>query len=418
MHVHFGIALALQSLLTIGILSSLLFYLVSYAEARRFFRRRRVPHSGNGREMQLPGMTVLKPLKGLDGDLYRNLSTFCEQDYSEFQILCGVADADDPAVRVVRRLQATYPGADISLVIDSRVYGTNFKVSNLHNMYRAAKHDVIVIADSDVRVGRDYLRRLAAELQDPEVGLVTCLYRAVSTGGLPTLVETLFINTDFVPLVMVARVVEKPSYAFGATMALRRATLDAVGGFLPLANYLADDYHLGHRLVKQGFRLVLSDLVVETVLAVGSWRHLFDHQLRWARTNRNCRAAGYFGSIVTHGTLWALLNLLYNHFSPVACVLAALVYAARAGTARAVCTRYLQAPITRAAVLLLPLKDLFVSVVWGLSFLGNRVRWGGNEFRVLKGGHIVPVAPAASTEPAAVGYPPAQEERDRRPASL
>jgi ceramide glucosyltransferase len=418
MHAHFVIALVLQSLLTIGILSSLLFYLVSYAEARRFFRRRRAPHRSNGSETRLPGMTVLKPLKGLDVDLYRNLSTFCEQDYPEFQVLFGVADADDPAVRVVRRLQATYPGIDIGLVIDSHVYGTNAKVSNLHNMYRTAKHDVIVIADSDIRVGRDYLRRLAAELHDPGVGLVTCLYRALSTGGLPSLVEALFINTDFVPLVMVALVVERPRYTFGATIALRRSTLDAIGGFLPLANYLADDYHLGYRVVERGFRLVISDLVVETVLATGGWRRLLDHQLRWARTNRNCRPAGYFASIVTHGTLWASLNLLYNHFSPIACLLAALVYAVRAGTARAICKRYLQAPMTRAATLLLPLKDLFVSAVWGLCFLGNRVRWGGDEFRVLKGGHIVAVGPVASREPAVVAYPPAREERDRYPASL
>jgi len=418
MHAHLGIAFAVQSLLSIGILSSVLFYLVGYFEASRFFRRPRGPQGSNGREKELPGITVLKPLKGLDVDLYRNLSTFCEQDYPEFQIIFGVADADDAAVRIVRQLQAAYPGADIQLVIDRRVYGTNYKVSNLHNMYRAAKHDVIVIADSDIRVARDYLRRVVTELQDPGVGLVTCLYRAINTGGLPTLVETLFINTDFVPMVMVARVVEKPSYAFGATMALRRSTLDEVGGFLPLANYLADDYHLGHRIAERGYRLALSHVVVETVLAVGSWRRLLDHQLRWARTNRNCRPAGYFASIVTHGTLWATLNLLYNHFSPLACLVAAVVYALRLGTVSMICNRYLQAPMTRAGALLVPLKDLFVSAVWVLCFLGETVRWSGHEFRVLKDGHMVLVTPAASAEPAVVTYPPVREEQDRHPASL
>jgi ceramide glucosyltransferase len=418
MHAHLGIAFAVEALLTIGILSSMLFYLVGYFEARRFFRRPRGSPGGNGHEKKLPGVTVLKPLKGLDVDLYRNLSTFCEQDYPEFQILFGVADADDPTVRVVRQLQAAYPGVDIGLVIDRRVYGTNYKVSNLHNMYRAAKHDVIVIADSDIRVGRDYVRRLAAELQDPGVGLVTCLYRAVNTGGLPTLVETLFINTDFAPMVLVARVVEKPSYGFGATMALRRSTLDEIGGFLPLANYLADDYHLGHRIAKRGYRLALSDMVVETVLALGSWRRLLDHQLRWARTQRICRPGGHFASVVTHGTFWATLNLFYNHFSPLACLLAALVYALRIGTASTICNRYLQAPMTRAKALLVPLKDLFVSAVWLLSFLGDTVRWSGHEFRVLKNGRMVLVAPGPSAEPAAVAYPPVREEEDRHPASL
>jgi ceramide glucosyltransferase len=418
MHAYPGFAFAVQSLLTLGIVFSMLFYLVGYSETRRFFRRPRRSHGGNGEERKRPGVTVLKPLKGLDADLYHNLSTFCEQEYPEFQILFGVADADDPTVRVVRQLQAAYPGVDIGLVIDRRVYGTNYKMSNLHNMYRAAKHDVIVISDSDIRVGRDYLRRLTTELQDPGVGLVTCLYRAVNTGGSPTLVETLFINTDFAPMVLVARVVEQPSYAFGATMALRRSTLDEIGGFLPLANYLADDYHLGHCIAARGYRLVLSDVVVETVLALGSWRRLFDHQLRWARTQRNCRPGGHFASIVTHGTLWATLNLLYNHFSPLACLLAALVYALRIRTASAICNRYLQTPLTPAGALLVPLKDLLISAVWLLSFLGDTVRWSGHEFRVLKDGQMVLVTPAASAEPAAVSYPPVREEEDRRAASL
>jgi ceramide glucosyltransferase len=201
-------------------------------------------------------------------------------------------------------------------------------------------------------------------------------------------------------------------------MALRRSTLDEIGGFLPLANYLADDYHLGHCIAARGYRLVLSDVVVETVLALGSWRRLFDHQLRWARTQRNCRPGGHFASIVTHGTLWATLNLLYNHFSPLACLLAALVYALRIRTASAICNRYLQTPLTPAGALLVPLKDLLISAVWLLSFLGDTVRWSGHEFRVLKDGQMVLVTPAASAEPAAVSYPPVREEEDRRAASL
>jgi ceramide glucosyltransferase len=418
MHGYVGLVFAVHSLLGIGIFCSIVFYVVSYSEVRRFFRRPRGPHGGNGQEPKLPGVTVLKPLKGLDADLYHNLSSFCEQEYPEFQILFGVADADDPTVRVVRQLQAAHPGVDIGLVIDGRVCGTNLKVSNLHNMYRAAKHDVIVIADSDIRVGRDYLRCLVTELREPGVGLVTCLYRAVNAGGLPTLVETLFINTDFAPMVMVARAVERPSYAFGATMALRRATLDEIGGFLPLANYLADDYHLGHRIAARGYRLALSDTVVETVLALGSWQRLLDHQLRFARTQRNCRPGGHFASVVIHGTLWATLNLLYSHFSPLASLLAALVYALRIGTASVICNRYLQAPLRPAQAVLVPLKDLFVSAVWLLSFLGDTVRWSGHEFRVLRGGQMVLVAPAATPEPGAVSYPPVQEEEDRRAASL
>ena len=407
----------IQLLIAVGMLVSVAFYLASHFAARTFFRT--APKgNGHGRDdSTLPGVTILKPLKGLDIDLYENLSTYCQQDYPKFQIVLGVADPHDPAISVVRWLQATYPLVKIDLVIDGRVYGTNYKISNLENMYRVADHEIIVMADSDIRVRPDYLRRIVRQLDDPQVGVVTCLYRAVNTGGLPTLIESLFINTDFAPSVLVARLVEKPSYAFGATMALRRSTLDEIGGFRPLSNYLADDYHLGNRVAARGYRLALSDLVVETVLAVGTWRRLFDHQLRWARTYRNCRPGGYFSSIVTHGTLWTTLNLLYNRFSPTACVLAALVYGIRIFTASTTANRRLHAPLRFHEALLIPFKDLFVSVTWLLSFLGDTVHWSGCTFRVLKDGQMVRISGPARVE-AEVPVYPVPEEGYASPASL
>ncbi len=407
----------IQLCIAVGMLVSLAFYVVSYVSARSFFGAAPTGNGHAGDDSKLPGVTILKPLKGLDIDLYENLSTYCRLDYPKYQIVLGVADPHDPAIRVVRRLQATHPDLHIDLVVDSRVYGTNYKISNLQNMYRVAQHEVLVFADSDIRVRPDYLRRIVPHLEDPTVGVVTCLYRAINTGGLPTLVESLFINTDFAPSVLVARLVEKPSYAFGATMALRRSTLEEIGGFLALSNYLADDYHLGNRVAARGYRLALSDLVVETVLAVGSWRRLFDHQLRWARTYRNCRPGGYFSSIVTHGTLWATLNLLYNHFSPTACTLAALVYSVRMITAGVIANRYLHAPTRFQEALLIPIKDLFVSVMWLLSFLGDTVHWSGCKFRVLKDGQMVQVSATASGEVEVPAYP-ASKEGDRHPASI
>lgn len=417
MHIFPIIYLALQCLFAVGMVVSVAFYLASYVGARRFFRQKRQANGQAGDAAVLPGVSILKPLKGLDIDLFENLSTFCWQDYPRYQIVFGVADASDPAVQVVRRLQRHYPHLQIDLVVDSRVYGTNYKVSNLQNMYRAAEHEIIVIADSDIRVRSDYLRRIVAALEDPQVGVVTCLYRAVKTGGLPTLAEALFINTDFAPMVLVAGLIEKPTYAFGATMALRRSVLDEIGGFLPLANYLADDYQLGHRVAERGYRLALSDLVVETVLAVGSWRRLFDHQLRWARTYRNCRPGGYFGSIMTHGTLWATLNLLYAHFSWRAGLAGAVVYGVRMAVANVIANRYLYAPLSLGETLLVPLKDLFVSAVWAVCFLGDTVHWSGHEFRVAKDGQMVqlPLSGTAEVEryPAAVS-----RERDHHPISL
>jgi len=379
-------------------LTAVVLYVVGYLEARRFFGRRARVQGHAEAAQQLPRVTLLKPLQGADAELYRNLSTFCDQDYPTFQIVFGVADGADPAVPVVRRLQAEFPSVDIALAIDSRVYGTNFKVSNLHNMYRCAKYEIILIADSDIRVSRDYLRHIVVEFADPRVGLATCLYRAVPVGGLPAVVEALCVNTDFVPMVMVARVVEKPSYAFGSTIAIRRAVLDDSGGFLPLSNYLADDYHLGNRIVACGQRLALSNLVVDTVMSTKTWRGVLAHQVRWARTQRVCRPGGYFGSVLTHGTLWASVNMVFNHFRPGAVMVAALVYGLRMLTARAICTRYLGAGLRSGQTLLLPLKDLFTSVVWLLAFLGSTVQWGGRRLRVMKDGQIVEIAPLVTVE--------------------
>lgn len=411
--------LLLLSLFGAGMAVSVFFYLASYFGARGFFRGSRRLNGHAGDDAALPGVTILKPLKGLDADIFENLSSFCWQDYPRYQIVFGVADAGDPAVRVVRRLQRQYPHVHIDLVVDSRAYGSNYKVSNLYNMYRAAEHDVIVIADSDIRVPADYLRRIVPPLEDPNVGVVTCLYRAVNTGGWPTLVESLFINTDFAPMVLVAGLIEKPTYAFGATMAVRRSTLEEIGGFLPLANYLADDYYLGHRIAESGYRLALSDLVVETVLAVGSWARLRDHQLRWARTYRNCRPGGYFGSIMTHGTLWATLGLLFTHFSLPACLAALAVCGVRMAVANIIANRYLCASLRLSDTLLVPLKDLFVSIIWASCFLGDTVRWSGHEFRVLKNGQMIQVSPAETAVPEFTTFVgPVPNERNERPAAL
>ena len=398
-----GIHDPIQLVLTVGLLGSLWYYLTSYFGTRAFFRQAAARQS-HAEGTSLPSVTILKPLKGLDIDLYDNLLSFCRQDYPTFQIIFGVADADDPAVPVVRRLQAAYPRVPIDLVIDGRICGTNYKISNLHNMYRAAKHEVIVIADSDIRVGSDYLRRIVEPLSDPKVGVVTCLYRAVSSGGLPTLIESLFINTDFAPSILVARLVETRRYAFGATIALRRSVLNEIGGFLPLANYLADDYYLGNRVAGCGYEVVLSDLVVETVLAVGSWKRLFDHQLRWARTYRNSRPASYFATVFTQGTLWATLNLLYNFGDGRAALVTALMYGLRILTASAIANRYLGAPIRLHEALLVPPKDLFLSAVWALAFVGDNVHWSGHEFHVSKNGEMLLVSPASPSQTPALTY--------------
>jgi ceramide glucosyltransferase len=256
-------------------------------------------------------------------------------------------------------------------------------------MYRHAKHGVVILADSDIRVGPNYLARVVEPLQDRKAGLVTCIYRAINTGGLPTLVESLFVNTDFAALVMLARKVEKSSYAFGATIAIRREVLDEIGGFLPIANLLADDYEIGYRISQRGYRLELSSEVVDTVLAVGTWRRLYDHQVRWARTYRVNRPGGYFGSILTHGTFWAVLNMLYNGFSPLSCAASGAVIGLRYLVAARMAWTHLKTDLSLPQFLLVGPKDLFVTFVWFAAFAGNQVVWSGHRFQVQKTGEMV-----------------------------
>lgn len=370
--------------IAVGLVVSALYNLVMLYSASEFFSRRR---DDDG--IELPSISVLKPLKGLDVELFQNLSVLCQQNYERYQVVFGVASADDAAIPVIHQLRAAYPDVDIELVIDGRIYGSNHKVSNLHNMYQRAKHDVIVIADSDIRVGPDYLRRLVKPLRDPRTGLVTCLYRARNAGGLATLVESLFINTDWCHMVLVARKVERTSYAFGATIAMRRAVLDEIGGFLPIADFLADDYQLGQRVVEHGYQAVLGEQILETVISLGTWRRLVEHQLRWARTYRICRPGGYFGIVLTHGTLWALLNVIYHGFGPTSLLVSGALLTLRHLAAAVLSWRYLRTETTRWALLLVAPKDLFISFIWFLAFAGDTVTWSGRRFRVLKSGHMV-----------------------------
>jgi len=375
----------------VGLAASGLFYLASQFAFRRFFDRE--PPPPELPDDELPGITILKPLKGPDPCLYANLESLCLQSYPRFQILCGVADAGDPAIEVVRQLQRAYPRADIDLVIDPTVFGTNYKVSNLHNMMRIAKHEVIALADSDIRVRAGHLRGLAAHLRDPRVGAVTCLYRAVSPGGLAAMTECLFINSDFCTNVLVARLIETLRYAFGATIALRRSVLDEIGGFLPLASYLADDYQIGNRVAARGYRIALSKDLVDTMIGESRWRDLIRHQVRWARTYRICRPAGYFATVLVHGTLWSALVVLLNGFSPLACAAAGGVLALRYASMFVLYRRYLDMNAGIAELLWLPVKDLFSTLVWLSAFTGDTVWWSGRRFRVERNGEMTDLTP-------------------------
>jgi len=376
-----------QIIAWIGMAVASWFSLTCAYSAWDFFGRRRSEDLPSPDWM--PAVTMLKPLKGLDPQLYENLSTFCRQEYPRFQIVFGVADRQDPAVAVVRTLQREHPTLDIELIVDGRLYGTNDKVSNLINMYRRAKHDVLVLSDGDIRVPPDYLQRVVAPLRNERIGLVTCMYRAVAAhSDLPTLLWCTTINALLTPQILGARKVEKPTYAFGATLALRRSTLEAIHGFEEIANMLADDYQLGNRIAAHGLQLWLSECVVDTVLALASWRQLFHHLLRRARTNRSHRPLGYFFTVLTQGLLWAIVNVVAGGFGVLALSASLLTIGIRLTTVAFVGRRGLRARLTMADVFLVLLTDLLQMPVWVGGFLGNSVWWSGRRFRVLKSGEM------------------------------
>lgn len=331
-------------------------------------------------------VTMLKPLYGEDAELYENLRSFCTQRHSCFQIVFGVRDAADPAIAVVRRLIAEFPDKDLALVVDLRVAGANFKVSNIENMLVLAKHDVFVIADSDMHVRPDYLAEVTAPLAEAGNGLVTCLYRGRAVAGFWSRLGAMFVNHGFLPSALVDAWMKPGDACFGATMALRRDTLDEIGGFTALRDQLADDYALGAAVRRVGKRVVLSSHLVDTIMAEPSLGALIGHELRWARTIRSIAPVGFAASIITHPVMLAAAAALAAGFTAPTLVVLAIALSCRVAMVRMV-DRALDLPATPAW--LVPVRDVLSFAVFIASFLGNRVAWRDRSFRIAADGRLV-----------------------------
>jgi len=358
------------------------FYLLCAAYITRRFAARAQRLSAD-----VPAVTIMKPLCGADADLYENLTSFCRQEYPVFQIVFGVQDADDAAIPVVRRLIAAHPEADMTLVVDDTSRGANLKVANLQNMLPSVRHDVIVIADSDMRVRPDYLAEVTAPLADRGNGLVTCLYRGVSAGGLWSQISCLNINHGFLPQALVAAALGERDGCFGATLALRRGTLDAVGGLAAIADSLADDHALGAAVRRLGRTVVLSPHIVDTVVAEPSVAALFRHELRWSRTIRAVAPTGYLGLALTQPVALALLALALGGRPLPATALLVLALLCRAVMVRVV-DRALRLPAT--PLWLMPGRDLLSFTVFVASFFSRTVAWRDRTFRIGPDGQLTP----------------------------
>ena len=334
-----------------------------------------------------PPVTVLKPLCGAERHLYDGLRSFCDQAYPGFQIVFGVRDPEDPAVMIVRRLQREFQGLDLHIAINPAQHGSSGKVSNLINMMPLARYDYLIVADSDVRVARDHLARVVPPLFDTSVGIVTCPYRGYPRGGAWSELGAAFINDWFMPSVYVAALLGSRAFASGATIAMRREVLASIGGFIPIADQLADDYRLGELTRRMGLRTVLSEVVVETSVDERSLGELVRHELRWLRTIRTVRPLGYALCFVTFGLAPAALGAVVSAGARAALAMLAITAVARLMLHFAV----RDARSGLAQLWVLPLTDLLVFTLWCWGFVTRRVQWRNARYRVARDGSAHPI---------------------------
>ena len=384
--------LAALAFALVGALGGIAYYLIAAASARRLRRSRsRAPQLPDA----LPGITLLKPLSGLDPNLEDHLAGFFRQDYPSFEIIFAVRHESDPAVAVVRRLTARHPRVPASLIFTGEPPYANAKVYSLEKMAAVARHGILVITDSDASVADDYLKDMARAFALPGVGAVTNLYRGVSGADLWSRLEALGMSAEFMAGVVVAERLEGMRFTLGPSMAIRADCLRAIGGFAAMADYLADDFVLGQWAAEAGYRVALSPHVINHHATALGFVKNFRHRLRWNRSSRFSRPAGYLGQGFTYGLPWAvLLCLLAPAGWSAALVIAA--GAARCWMAYEVGTRLLGDVAVLPGLWLLPLQDALSFGTWVGGFLGREIVWRNERYRLLGGGRFTPILPRES----------------------
>ncbi len=425
------LATIVGSVTTILTFAGIFYYIAAMWSARSFVRKQgpgvRAQGSENNPEKPAaPAVSVLKPVRGLDPGMYEAFASHCRQEYAgEYEILFGVSSLDDPheaaVIEAIRRLQAEFPERSIRLVHTPEKLGPNGKMGNVVQLAREARYEHLLVNDSDIRVGPRYLERIMGEFEEQgsghrdqgseqraqgseqraqgsghraqstehrskRVGLVTAPYRGQAHGTLGSKLEALGIATDFFPGVLVSLKLDgEIRFGLGSTLAVSRPALDAIGGFAPLVDSLADDYELGHRIAQAGYAVALSREIVETSVPAYTLSGYFAHQLRWARGIRDSRKLGYLGLIFTFGLPWAMLNAIASGFAIESLALLSLTCLARVTVALAVGVGILGDRQVLGDIWLLPVRDLAALWVWVWSFAGNTVTWRGERFTLEKG---------------------------------
>jgi ceramide glucosyltransferase len=384
---------AITTLLTLAGLAYLLLALWGTRDFAHYWRRKSVDAGF------APDVTILKPVKGVDQRMYAGLVSHCRQEYAgKFEIVFGVSSREDPAVGEIERLQAEFPECAIRLVECRERLGTSGKVSNLVQMLREARYEYVVINDSDIRVSPQYLTRVTQCFSDAKVGMVTVPYigRTAVGGTVWSRLEALGISTDFLPGVLTARRLEGGiHFGLGSTLATSKGVLAKAGGLESLTEYLADDYEMGARIAAAGYRVELSNEVVETTVPDYHFSGFKDHQLRWARSTRDSRKLGYLGLGITYAVPWAVMTCVASGLALWSFSLLSIVLLARVAVALSVGVGVLGDEQVLRDLWLLPMRDFFGLGFWMWSFAGDTVVWRGELF-ALRDGRITPVPPVGS----------------------
>jgi len=377
---------AFEILLILFVVAGVIYTIFSIVCVYRFFPSEpRMPWKMSG-----PPVSVLKPLKGKDPELEENIRSFCLQDYPEYEVLLGFTDHTDEALPVARNIVSSEEGCRARIVTSQIQLGPNHKVSNLEGLRLAARNSMLVISDSDMRVDKYYLGRIMEEYMSHEnVGLVTSLYKITRPASLGAALESLSLAMDFMPSVLVARRLEGITFGLGASMLVSKKALDEIGGLSDVAGFIADDYQIGNRIWRKGYSVVLSDYVIEDIAGRMSVADHLLHQLRWARTYRASRPKGYMGYGITHAFPLSLALIALYGMSQFFLVLSGGVIVLRYVLAFVIYKKVIEDKKWLRWLVLLPLRDILSFFVWALSFLGSRVCWRGQNYRILKGGKIV-----------------------------
>jgi ceramide glucosyltransferase len=368
-----------------GILPLISYVYITFA-ARSFFRRQRAAP----RDFT-PPVSVLKPVYGLEPEPYENFASFCRQDYPEYEVLFGVTNEQDAAIPIIRQLIADFPALPIRLVVTPEKLGSNDKVNKLCGLARAARHNLLVLSDADIRVGPGYLRSVAAPFRDAQVGAATSMFTGIPVRAFWPELLAIYLSGDFMPTVLMARQLEGVRFALGATVAIRREGLAEMGGFEALADEAGDDYELGSRTAARGHRVELVDGTVKTWCPPQTFREFYIQRLRWSIVARSARPVGYWGLIFTQGLPWAVLAVILAPTWLLAGSFVAAYLLLRMAVAWTMGVWGLHDDLLKRRWWLVPLWDIFAFVIWLHSLFWSRVNWRGMEYRVARG-RLIPVA--------------------------